>query len=302
MAEYPPEYSNGAGVADTNGISSNLRFADIPSAIDIPVSGPDTEEAVEVDLEGLLDDTTELCQLLENEKAPKNLWITIALAYAKQKQVDHAIDILEKGLASLGRSGPKEKLSLLGCICWLYLLKSRHAPRQPPKQEDQLGMEIRTKDHFLREATSTINDASRINPAFPPFFLTRGVLSLLRASILSSTKPGSTVNTEKDELLRQAQKQFDDAAKSSGGRNIMAILGRARAQYLLGQYGDSLSGYQEVLSKMPGLTDPDPRIGIGCCLWRLGFKDRAKAAWERSLSLVSRAATILCHVPKTNDE
>lgn len=289
MAEYPPELTNGASAQNINGIPTSLRFADIPSAIDIPVSGPDTEEAVEVNLEELLDDTTELCQLLENEKAPKNLWITIALAYAKQQQVDHAIDILDKGLASLGRSGPKEKLSLLGCTCWLYLLKSRHAPRQPPKQEDQLGTETKTKDHYLREATSTINDASRINPAFPPFFLTRGVLSLLRASILSSTKPGSTINSEKDELLRQAQKQFDDAAKSSGGRNVMAVLGRARAQYLLGHYQDSLAGYQEVLGKMPSLTDPDPRIGIGCCLWRLGFKDRAKAAWERSLSLVCHA-------------
>lgn len=69
----------------------------------------------------------------------------------------------------------------------------------------------------------------------------------------------------------------------------MAILGRSRAQYLLGRYAEALEGYQKVLMKMPGLTDPDPRIGIGCCLWQLGFKDQAKVAWERALAVVSYA-------------
>ncbi|KKY27854.1 putative rna polymerase ii transcription elongation factor [Phaeomoniella chlamydospora] len=210
MAPIPTGYTNGAGLA--NGSTNLTRFSDIPSAIDIPVSGADTEEAVEVNLEELLEDSTELCQLLENENAAKNYWIIIALAYAKQNQIDHAIEILQKGLASLGRSGPKEKMGLLG----------------------------------------------------------------------SGT---GTADSERLESLRQALKCFDDAAKSSGGRNMMAVLGKARTLYLLGRYADALQSYQEVLSKMPTLTDPDPRIGIGCCLWQLGFKDKAKAAWERSLSL-----------------
>ena len=287
MAPLTNGYANGRTVAlGSQTSATTARFSDIPSAIDIPVSGLDTEEAVEVNLEELLDDSTELCQLLENEKAAKNLWIIIALAYAKQGQLDHAIEILNKGLASLGRTVPKEKLSLLGCVCWLHLLKSRHAPRLAP--EGHLVSEAKTKDHYLREATSTINDASRINPAFPPLFLTRGVLSLLRASLQSSSRSGPGAgDSERLESLRQASKCFDEASKSSGGRNMMATLGKARAQYLLGRYVDALQGYQEVLGQMPSLTDPDPRIGIGCCLWQLGFKDRAKMAWERSLSLVS---------------
>ena len=285
MAPAVNGYTNGASNALANGTTNLSRFSDIPSAIDIPVSGLDTEEAVEVNLEELLDDSTELCQLLENEKAAKNYWIIIALAYAKQRQIDHAIEILNKGLTSLGRSGPKEKLSLLGCVCWLYLLKSRQAPRVAA--EGQLVSEAKTKDHFLREATSTINDASRINPAFPPLFLTRGVLSLLRASLQSSSRAVSgPADSERLESLRQALKCFDDASKSSGGRNMMAILGKARTLYLLGRYADALQDYQEVLGKMPSLTDPDPRIGIGCCLWQLGFRDKSKAAWERALALV----------------
>src|SRR5271170_2225507 len=160
MAPATNGYVNGAQSQDSGPITVAIRFSDIPSAIDIPVSGLDTEEAVEVNLEELLDDSTELCQLLENEKASKNLWITIALAYAKQSQIDHAIEILNRGLSSLARSVPKERLSLLGCVCWLQLLKSRQAPRVAP--EGQLVSEAKTKDHFLREATSAINDALRI--------------------------------------------------------------------------------------------------------------------------------------------
>ncbi|KIX09912.1 uncharacterized protein Z518_00993 [Rhinocladiella mackenziei CBS 650.93] len=277
---------NGSTASDSNagigGVTPAPRFADIPSAIDIPVSGGlDADEAVEVNLEDHLDDPTELCQLLENEKAAKNLWITIALAYAKQAQIDHAMEILVKGLGSLSRSGPKERLSLLACVAWLNLLKSRQAPRVLP--DSQQTSDAKTKDHYLREATATINDALRINPAFPPLYLTRGVLFLLRASLHTSTKTGA--DAERTESLKQALKCFDDALRSSDGRNMMAALGRARTLYLTKQFAPALQAYQDVLSKMPGLTDPDPRIGIGGCLWQLGYPEKAKTAWERSLAL-----------------
>ncbi|KEF60535.1 uncharacterized protein A1O9_02096 [Exophiala aquamarina CBS 119918] len=269
------------GTRVPGGITPSTRFADIPAALDIPVSGGlEADEAVEVNLEDL-EDPTELCQLLENEKAAKNLWITISLAYAKQAQIDHAVEILHKGLGSLSKSGPKERLSLLACVAWLDLLKSRHAPRVLP--EAQQSSVTKTKDSYLKEATSTINEALRINPAFPPLYLTQGVLSLLRASLQSSTKAGA--DAERAESLKQALKSFDDALRLSDGRNLMAKMGRARTLYLQRQFPQALQVYQDVLAKMPGLTDPDPRIGIGCCLWQLGFRERAQAAWERSLAV-----------------
>lgn len=268
----------------TDGLPSTVkRFSDIPPAIDIPVAGGDIEEAVEVNLEGHLDDPTELCQLLENERAAKNLWITIALAYAKQQQIDHAIDILNKGLSSLSRSGVKERLGLLCCIAWLDLLKSREAPRIA--LHTQPAEPVKTKDDYHRETTSTINDALRINPAFPPLHLIRGVLFLLKAGVSSSGKPLGHGDGERYDFLRQAQKCFEDAVKSSGGRNMMAVMGKARALYLLGKPAEALLNYQEILSKMPTMTDPDPRIGIGCCFWQLGHPERAQQAWERSLAL-----------------
>jgi len=265
----------------------NARFSDIPSAIDIPVSGMGSEEAVEVSLEELLDDPTELCTLLENENAARNYWMVISLAYAKQHKIDHAIEILNKGLGSLSRGGPKEKLGLLSLMCWLYLWKSREVPRVAT--EGQIPSEARTKEFYLSSATASLNEASRINPSFPPLFLARGVLSLLRASLQPPSKPpapGVPDHSERVETLRQALKCFEDASRVSGGRNMMAVLGRARVQFSLGKYGDALQGYQEVLTKMPHLQDPDPRIGIGCCLWQLGYRDEARESWERALDIV----------------
>ncbi|CAG8124849.1 unnamed protein product [Penicillium olsonii] len=286
---------NGDAVPSTTP-PGNLRFSDIPDAIDIPASSFDSE--VEVSLLELPEDPTELCTLLENEKAAKNFWVIIALAYAKRNQIDHAIDILNKGLASVAHGATKEKLGLLGWICWLLLLKSRHAPRVAP--DGELYSEAKTKDHYLQLATSTLNEASRLNPAYPPLFLARGVLCLLRASLYAprAVRPGAVDTSERNESLRQALKCFDESSKAFGGRNIMAILGRARAHYMMGRYAEALEGYQKALIKMPNLTDPDPRIGIGCCLWQLGFKDQAKVAWERSLSLnpESKVANILLAV------
>ena len=271
--------------------TTRKRFSDIPSAIDIPVnSGLEAEEAVEVNLEELHDDPTELCTLLENEGAARNYWMLIALAYAKQRKVDHAIELLSKGLAALSKGVTKEKLGLLTCLCWLYLWRSREAPRVVP--DGQLVSEALTKDYYLQQSTATLNEASRINPSFPPLFLARGVLYLLRASLQPPSKslsPGSADHSERVETLRQALKCFEDAIRVSGGRNTMAMLGRSRALYSLGKYADALDGYQEVLSKMPDLRDSDPRIGVGCCLWQLGFKEEARDAWERALELVRRS-------------
>ncbi|KAM3076138.1 protein required for normal CLN1 and CLN2 G1 cyclin expression [Clarireedia jacksonii] len=297
---------------DMDGQIVSKRFSDIPSAIDIPVTGDDDDQAVEIDLEDLLDDPTELCTLLENENAARTYWMTVALAYAKQKKVDHAIEMLNKGLSAL-KGGNKERLSMLTCLCWMYLWKSREAPRVIP--EGLTDPDLKKKEDWLALSTSNLNDALRINPSFPPLFLARGVLQLLRASLRPVPKSGgaTTLDPEKAEFLRGAQKSFEDAIKASHGKNMMAVMGKARASYSLGKYAEALDGYQDVLRSMPDMVDPDPRIGIGCCFWQLGYKEDAKAAWERALEInpESKVANILlaqsyldasAHVPTTSPE
>ncbi|KAI1144065.1 TPR-like protein [Hypoxylon sp. FL0543] len=288
-------HANGAATGDMIPTPISKRFSDIPSAIDIPVQGDQEDEAVEIDLEDLVDDPTELCTLFENERAARTYWMTVSLAYAKQKKIDHAIEMLNRGGNAMQDNNAKEKLSIITCLCWMYLWKSREAPRVAP--EGGLVSEAKTKDYYLQLATSSLNEASRINPAFPPLFLGRGVLQLLKASLQAPSKaPGAGhVEQDKADLLKSALKAFDQASKVSQGKNMLALLGRARALFGLGNYKESLEVYQSVLRKMPDLVDPDPRIGIGCCFWQLRHKDDAKQAWERSLEInpESKTANIL---------
>lgn len=191
--------------------------------------------------------------------------------------------------------GPKEKLSLYSCLCWMYLWKSREASRLANEKDP--ASEYRTKEYYLQQSTLTLNEASRIQPSFPPLFLARGVLYLLRASLQTPSKglaPGA-LDPEKTEMLKMSLKSFDDAIRMSGDRNMMAVLGKARVLFSQNKYDLALKHYQDVLRRMPDLIDPDPRIGIGCCLWKLNFKGDAKVAWERALEInpESKIATIL---------
>ena len=273
------------------------RFSDIPSFLAIQVPGEGGgDETIEISLEELVDDPTELCMALEDADADKRAWMGLALAHTRQKKVDLAVDILHAGLNSLSKpaKNPKEKLGPLSLLCWLFLGKCRSAPRVPLEGKP----EVHTKEHWLQAATETMNEAGHINPAFPPLYLARGVLYLLRASLQPPSKPvapGSVDHSERVESLRLAQRCFEDAAKVSLNRNMLAVMGVARTQYSFGRFADALAGYQEVLAKMPHLIDPDPRIGVGCCLWQLGYKKEAQGAWERSLELnpESKIATIL---------
>ncbi|KLU84261.1 tetratricopeptide repeat protein 1 [Magnaporthiopsis poae ATCC 64411] len=279
------------GAATSQYISK--RFSDVPTAIDVPVQ--DEDEAVEINLEDLVDDPTDLCDLFENESAARTYWMAVALAYAKLNKIDCAIEVLTRGGSAMQVQNPREKLGLVSCLCWMYLWKSREAPRLAP--EGILASEAKTKEYYLQLATSTLNEASRINPAFPPLFLARGVLYLLRASLQVPMKSGQSgpVDAAKADLLRSALKSFEDAIRVSQGKNMLAVMGKSRALFSLGKYAEALAGYQDVLQRMPDMVDPDPRLGIGACFWQLGYKDDAKVAWERCLEINpdSKTANIL---------
>ncbi|KAK8247612.1 hypothetical protein HDK77DRAFT_481105 [Phyllosticta capitalensis] len=288
------------GHHDAANTIESRRFSEIPSVIDVTVAEGDVVEQVEIDLIELADDPTELCILLENESVARNTWMTIALAYAKQRKTTLAIDILLKAREAFGRAPAEEKLSILSALFWLHLCMCREAPRLRP---DGGPPDVKTKEQWIQAATANLNDASRISPSYAPLFLARGVLYLLRASAITPTKSGAPDSAERTDALRQAAKCFEDSLRAYQGKNLMALLGKARVQYSLGKYADSLGLYQKVLELEPRMLDPDPRIGIGCCLWQLGHKEDAKNAWQRSLELCpdSKTANILLGLYHLNE-
>jgi RNA polymerase-associated protein CTR9 len=108
---------------------------------------------------------------------------------------------------------------------------------------------------------------------------------------------------------------MDDALRSFEGvllekpTNIIALLGKvcashslvlyapdhlvqARILYARRSYSQALKLFQRVLRLNPRCI-PDPRIGIGLCLWAMEYKAKAKAAWQRSIEVV-RDWWLLC--------
>jgi RNA polymerase-associated protein CTR9 len=71
------------------------------------------------------------------------------------------------------------------------------------------------------------------------------------------------------------------------------IIGQARILYARRQHSQALKLFQRVLLLNPRLL-PDPRIGIGLCLWALGHHAKAKAAWQRSVEVVCPAPFLFC--------
>ena len=103
-------------------------------------------------------------------------------------------------------------------------------------------------------------------------------------------------------------RHMDDALRSFDGvlaekpNNLVALLAKvgnivsiwvcctdhsqAKILYARRQFAQSLKLFQTVLRLNPSCV-PDPRIGIGLCFWALDNKPKAKAAWQRSLEVVS---------------
>ena len=133
MSSFTYANGNSGTTGDAPAIRPN-RYSDVPLSIDIPIQeGEDEEEtSVEVDLNSLPDDPTELCVLLDNESSTRSFWMYIALGYAKNGRIDPAIEMLSKGKeASAMLRDANEKLPMLGALVWLYLMKARASPKSP---------------------------------------------------------------------------------------------------------------------------------------------------------------------------
>jgi RNA polymerase-associated protein CTR9 len=133
------DYPNGAnGANGTNGVTTSFppaRFSAVPQMLSI-AGGAETGDIydIEVSLEEdiMPTDPYELCAMLETERASRTDWMNVAVAYAKHKKVDLAIEILTKGNIVFAHGRSEDRLGIYNALCWLYLLKCREAPRVKP--------------------------------------------------------------------------------------------------------------------------------------------------------------------------
>ncbi|KAK9452877.1 hypothetical protein V1511DRAFT_490320 [Dipodascopsis uninucleata] len=252
---------------------------EISNVIDIPLR--DDQEVVTINLDtDLPDDPTELCDLLENELAGRQFWLAIGTAYSRLGKIEEAIEVVNRGLKAqvVVKGSEADKVAFHACLAWLYLKLSRDAPKLPPA-DPLIAAKTRTKEEYHQLATRELNisASTRVYGSWSVNLLARGVWGILKAS--------ST------EALDDAMRVFEDTLRQVGNNNLMAFMGRARILYARGHYKAALKLYQKVLASRHNMR-PDPRIGIGLCFWKLGFKDDAKLAWDRALELDPESSAV----------
>lgn len=131
----------------------------------------------------------------------------------------------------------------------------------------------RERDEYYRDAAQFVNQGDK-------------------ASAESGETTNSTLAFLTRAILQLGNRSMDDALRSFDGilaqkpTNLVALLGKARILYARRQYPQALKLFQDVLKLNPDCL-PDPRIGIGLCLWAMDYKAKAKAAWQRSLEVAS---------------
>ncbi|KAK9474719.1 uncharacterized protein V1510DRAFT_411788 [Dipodascopsis tothii] len=240
--------------------------------IDIPLR--DDQEVVTLNLDtDLPDDPTELCDLLENELAGRQYWLAIGTAYSRLGKVEEAIEVVNRGLKAyvVEKGTDNDRLPFYSCLSWLYLKQYRDAPLESNENVDGL----KSKAVYQQMATQEMNRSAQILPSWSVNVLARGVWGIFK-------------NTS--ESLDQALHAFDDVLRQSENSNLLAMMGRANILYRKENYKASLKLYQQVLASRAAIT-PDPRIGIGLCFWKLGYKEDSKLAWDRSLELDPESTT-----------
>ncbi|KAJ1720060.1 protein required for normal CLN1 and CLN2 G1 cyclin expression [Coemansia erecta] len=229
--------------------------------IEVPIYN--SNDVLEIDCSQLPAHASELCDILENEGSALRLYQEFALEYYKQGSMDEAVAALKRGVANAKANDQTAKVPLLSLLASMYVQKAKATEGGSSERELALQM-----------ATTLLNEAERISRSDGKTQVVRGMLALARR--------------QPDAALRHFQ-QAQAQAPGGGVRGVAALLGAARVLYGRQQYAQALAAYQQALVLRPGAR-PDPRIGIGMCLERLGYADDARRALARAAAVDPQAA------------
>ncbi|KAG9042943.1 hypothetical protein FS842_001965, partial [Serendipita sp. 407] len=228
------------------------------------------QEVVTIDLDSLDQSTDDVIAVLQDARCRVLIWTQLASEYWRRGWLESAQKITNAAVEFFKLERDRESLApVYLLLANIQIDSSRAAPKMKLEsaQLDVLGNAL-LKDVYLSEATALMNHAGAFQSSADLSFLTRGIHQLARHS---------TIN--------EALSTFQDILQVKP-TNVVALHGKARILYMQRKYRDSLQIYQRILRLSPQAR-PDPRIGIGLCLWQLGEKQKAKKAWERCLELDS---------------
>ena len=225
------------------------------TSIEIPIRGKD--EVVEVTLDELPPEASEIVLILKQEQAPLKLWHEFAIAYYERGNRDACRDVLiEAALPEVLHKFPGTKTGRVGL---LVSLASYYVNLAACERNAQL------KQEHLLQATARFNEADGIDVEQPLTWLGKGVFLLVRNE------------------LDRAVYQFNKILSTSPDF-IPAMLGVAAVSFNNKEYAKALELYRKCLLRMES-PPPEVRLGIALCLHQLGAAEPAEQAYQRVLQL-----------------
>ncbi|KAM5530528.1 hypothetical protein V8D89_015805 [Ganoderma adspersum] len=239
--------------------------------IDIELGG---QEVITVELDSLDPNPDDLLEVLKEGQCKVWIWTRLAAEYWRRGLLDAAEKIAKAAFQALrdtDASGSGGISPILSFLATLSIAQAAQAPKLILNNaiHDRMVSE-RPREDYYKEATSYFNSGERAAAESGESYV-----------MLSSLTRG---------ILQLSSGQWDDAARTFDSvlldkpTNVVALLGKAKIAYARRQYPQSLKLFQRVLQLNPTCL-PDPRIGIGLCLWAMDHKAKAKAAWQRSVEV-----------------
>ncbi|KAH7100332.1 hypothetical protein BKA62DRAFT_706704 [Auriculariales sp. MPI-PUGE-AT-0066] len=250
--------------------------------LDIPL---DAAETISIDLDDLVDDPKDYVDLMKEGNAAAHFWTRLAGEYWRRRNHNAAHTICNAAIEHLVRTRRESTLSpVYAMLANMRVNDAQRAPKMRflEARRDVLTSDVKTKSAFVDEGNALFNKVVKQSLDEELYAMSRGIL------LLSSRK------------MDEARSAFEHIL-SKKPNNIIALMGRARIMFQKREYGPALRGFQRVLQLAPDSL-PDPRIGIGLCLWAVGAKEKACMAWTRSLEVHPNhvSAMVLLGLAKLN--
>ncbi|CBQ71509.1 related to Tetratricopeptide repeat protein 1 [Sporisorium reilianum SRZ2] len=268
--------------------------------LDLPVA---VNESISLDLDPLppAEDIQVFLEALVYERPPSKYWSRLASQLYIENRIPEAIQVCAKGVQVLASHKPAETIPLRALLAAFSLNNARSAPKiiLHDARYQRLAPNQQIKDAFYKESAANQAQAHMIDPK-------HHINQLSKAIALTNTGQNDGASNIFDAILNQHP------------RHALALLGKACILLRKRQYAPALKLYQQALevsllvqtkadkdgenATTLGWRGPDPRVGIGLCLWGLGHHDAARKAWKRAVQLNAKnaAAHLLLGISSLN--
>ena len=236
-----------------------------------------SEESVEVPVSELPDDTEEITKVLQDELAPIEVWLRFAVEYYRQgrhaafQKMLEPLDVtggeittddITKMYEEAGDKSDEVKSQLAAVLHALAAFHTVQGSRERDKEKKKEDFKKAMRYYDLAEALHPLTGALHIGPA---------VLLLCEGKM--------------DKAEKKLSELFDANTKSkSNPLAVPALLSKAWAKYIGGNYRDALKLYRMVFDYSPS-PPSTVRLGLAYCYHRLGQPRLAQRSLERTLAL-----------------